>query len=329
MRIVRALKTKLGVLTNKGLSFVDNLTYKYLQKNKLSDFEIVEYRKKIKIYDIFNFYNEIETLEIRLNILNKYVDYFVIVESTLTHSGNPKELYYNKNKHLFTKFHNKIIHYIIDEPLKDFGDARSRLLNKNLPEIEKNILESALKSDSAPKDKPNFLRDFYEKESVKKALVGLNDDDFCYISDLDEIWNPDILIDYSSNSIYKFKQLAYYYYLNNRSNEKWVGTTAAKYSIIKNGCLNDLKSISKTRHMFVENGGWHFTYQGGTDRVKLKLESFSHQEFNNEKTKKNIVEKLKNNKDIVGRSFKFWVDEKDLPKYIIENKEKYIKMFKG
>ena len=32
---------------------------------------------EIKKYDIFTFNNELDLLEIRLNILNKYVDYFV------------------------------------------------------------------------------------------------------------------------------------------------------------------------------------------------------------------------------------------------------------
>ena len=46
-----------------------------------------------KIYDCFNFFNELDILELRLNILYDYVDYFVIVESSVTHSGQPKPFY--------------------------------------------------------------------------------------------------------------------------------------------------------------------------------------------------------------------------------------------
>jgi beta-1,4-mannosyl-glycoprotein beta-1,4-N-acetylglucosaminyltransferase len=327
MSLILRIKNKIIIKLKKIYFFILSTIQNIFAKN-ISKEEVVEYRKKIKIYDIFNFFNELELLEIRLNILDPYVDYFVIVESRLTHSGLPKELYYENNKDLFNKFSHKIIHYIIEEPVKDFDDARKRLSDPNISEIERSILDLALNSDSVPKDKPHFLRDFYEKESVRHAITNLNDDDFCFISDLDEIWNPDLLIDYSSNNIYKFRQLAYYYYLNNRSNEPWVGTTAARYGAIKNKCINHIRNISKTRHTFVNNGGWHFTYQGGADRVKQKLESFSHQEFNNDETKKNIKEKLIDNKDVVGRKFKFWVDESDLPKYLLNNKDRYKKLFK-
>jgi beta-1,4-mannosyl-glycoprotein beta-1,4-N-acetylglucosaminyltransferase len=68
----------------------------------------------IKIIDCFIFYNEIDLLTYRLNILNDIVDKFVIVESTYTFSGKEKKLYFNENKHLFEKFNEKIIHIIVD-----------------------------------------------------------------------------------------------------------------------------------------------------------------------------------------------------------------------
>ena len=37
-----------------------------------------------KIYDCFNFFNELDILELRLNILYDVVDYFIIVESNKT-----------------------------------------------------------------------------------------------------------------------------------------------------------------------------------------------------------------------------------------------------
>ena len=327
MNVFRSIKTRANMFVNKSLANAQSFVKEYLSKKK-PEAELAEYRRKIKVYDVFNFFNELEVLEIRLNILDPYVDYFVIVESPLTHSGQPKELFFQKNKDLFKKFEHKIIHYVITEPLQSFADAGNRLLRNDISDLEREILTNALNSDSAPEGLAHFLRDFYEKESIKKALVGLSDNDFCYISDLDEIWNPEALIDYSTDDVYKFKQLAYYYYLNNRSSEPWVGTTATKYKNIKNACVNDLKSIAKTRHTFVKNGGWHFTYQGGMERVQKKIESFSHQEFNTDSTKSKIADRFTENKDVVGRNFKFWIDETNLPNYIRENKQKYIRFFK-
>ena len=70
-----------------------------------------------KIYDCFNFFNELDLLEIRLNTLYDIVDYFVIIESNLTHSGEVKPFYYEDNKSRFEKFSDKIIHYkVLDTP---------------------------------------------------------------------------------------------------------------------------------------------------------------------------------------------------------------------
>ena len=56
----------------------------------------------MKIFDCFMFYDEKTLLDIRLNILNEYVDYFVIVESKYFHNGKERELKFNINE--FSKF---------------------------------------------------------------------------------------------------------------------------------------------------------------------------------------------------------------------------------
>ena len=67
----------------------------------------------MKIYDTFLFFNELELLELRMNILNEYVDYFVIVESAITFQGEDKEFIFEKNKSRFASFENKIIYLLI------------------------------------------------------------------------------------------------------------------------------------------------------------------------------------------------------------------------
>lgn len=123
-------------------------TEKEARKKWLSENEIKEYRKKIKIYDVFTFFNELDLLEIRLNILDPYVDYFVIVEATETFSGYPKPLYYEENKERFKKWKDKIIHYVIDDTPKDEDELRSKLyLTKNLTLLDKQIIKDSLTSD--------------------------------------------------------------------------------------------------------------------------------------------------------------------------------------
>jgi hypothetical protein len=303
----------------------------FSNENKRTKEEIAEYRKKIKVYDVFNFNNELEVLDIRLHILDKHVDYFVLVESPLTHSGFPKELFYEKNKHLYKKFEHKILHYVVETPIKDFKDAEDRLKNPTTGDFERKLVEQAIFGGHG---RESFVRDAYEKEYVRKPLseLGLSDDDFCFISDLDEIWNPDVLIDYCRDDIFKVKQKCYVYYLNNRSNENWrgwTGTIGTKYKNIKSdGSVNHLRTLRMKDYSIIKNGGWHFTYQGGAEKVMKKVESSSHQEINNTTIKSQIQKTMSKNKDIMGRHFTFWVDDKDLPKYLLENKEKYRHLFK-
>jgi hypothetical protein len=256
---------------------------------------IAKYRKGIKIYDAFIFFNELETLEIRLNILEPYVDFFVIVECTKTFSGKSKPLYFKENASRFSKFSSKIVHFVIDD---------------------------------APEGDNFWEREIYQRESIKKSLARAQADDFCFVSDVDEIWNPDIIIDYRKGVIYKFVQKMYVYYLNNRSSEKWAGTFAAKYAVIKDRSLNDMRNAAKTSYTYIKNGGWHFTNQGGADSIRVKLESYSHSEFNTPEIKSKIEKQIIENRDFVGRKFKFWIDETDLPIYIKNNKEIYSKFFK-
>ena len=73
-----------------------------------------------KIYDCFNFFNELDILELRLNTLYDHVDFFVIVESDVTHSGESKKFFYEENIERFSKFSDKILNYKILNTPSDF-----------------------------------------------------------------------------------------------------------------------------------------------------------------------------------------------------------------
>jgi beta-1,4-mannosyl-glycoprotein beta-1,4-N-acetylglucosaminyltransferase len=252
------------------------------------------------IYDIFSFNNEIDMLELRLNIINPYVDKFVLVESDKTFSGYSKPLYYENNKERFIEFVDKIIHYkVLDSPVS-FDD----------PNCDKEILQMALDSDNVTREHICWLIEFYQKESIKKALEGvLQDDDICYVSDLDEIWNYDLKFKFGEG-IHKPKiDNCYIEYLNLKTNENWTnftGPIVTKYKNIKKQCLNHLRTLRKMQnhYIFHENGGWHFNALGGADK---KIEDFKHPIYH-----KSYMDQRK-----CGAR----VEETGLPEYILKNKE--------
>jgi hypothetical protein len=265
-----------------------------------------------KIYDTFIFNNELDLLEIRFNILNKYVDYFVIVESNETFTGVKKPLYFRENSEIYKKFKHKIIHYVVDN-----NDSE--------------LWEFAKSSPNVGNAEHWWVREFYQKENILKAFSA-NDDDLIFVSDVDEIWNPASIFKenrcYDFAKVYRPIQTAYHYYLNNRSDQDingWVGTRFGLFSKLKELKINHFRTERFAPSVRIDNGGWHFTNIGNSDFIKNKLESYGHQEYNRDDVKNKIDESLKLNIDFLGRGFNLWVDESDLPEYIIKNKEELFK----
>lgn len=254
-----------------------------------------------KTYDCFMFFNELDLLEARFNILDKHVDHFVLCESRQTFSGREKPLYFLENSGRFAKWMPKIIHLVA-------------------PDIN---------------TENSFDRAFHQKEFLKTGLKDAQDDDIVYYGDLDEIWKPVSNVSLAcmpDDRVFNLRQLNYCYYLNNRSSEEWVGTILGRYKVIKNGLLRDFRA---NHEHILEDRGWHFTNMGGPDQIRKKLESYDHQEFNHSELKDDIERKIAEGEDYVGRShdwkgkpFQFWVDESELPQYLLDNKEKYAKYFK-
>lgn len=299
--------------------------FSFLLKPKKERFKLPYHG--VIVYDVFTFFNELDLLEIRLSILDNVVDYFVIIEATETFSGKPKKLFYEKNKDLFKKWHHKIIHYIVDDTPNSISDIEERLTKTTDP-VSRQILTNTLTTDVYPKELVYWMKEFYQKESIKKALVGAPENALCFISDVDEIWNPSIPYDVKPSGIYKLKQRAYSYFLNNSSSERWAGTILTSYKQIKNSCLNHLRNTNKTKYTYIPNAGWHFTNMGGVEQLRTKIESYGHQELNTEEIKSQLEYRILTNKDFAGRKFKFTVDESGLPDYLITNKLKYLHLFK-
>lgn len=285
------------------------------------------------IYDCFTFFNELDLLEIRLNELDKHVDYFVLVEATLTFQGKSKTLYYEENKERFKAFHHKIIHVVVDK----YPDN----INENAWVIEK-----------------------HQRNCIADGLRNCKTDDVILISDVDEIPRPDkIKTAAAEKGIKIFRQRMFYYYLNCENATEmgsqaysWNGTIMMRYSEMKEP-LQNYREMSmlmlntftprlvrriywrlrlfymyrlrgKKVH-FVKDGGWHFSYLGGVQMIIRKLEAFSHVEYNKPEYKnpERIEQAIANGEDIFGRGFRYrFVNiDNSWPLYIQNNKERFVK----
>lgn len=258
----------------------------------------------MKTFDTFTFFNELDLLELRFEILDKYVDHFILVESEQTFSGQLKPLYYKENKERFKKWNDKILNIVV-------------------PNIEVN-------------NGNLFERHYLCYEAIEKTLMGLGKpEDIAFCSDLDEIWNPDILklVDDNSHSLIQHN---YSYYLNYLSNEEWTGSLMTKVKNIFVG----FNKLNRTAKPFpLRDGGWHFSNQGGVEQIIKKLEAYDHSNEVLPMLSKfegyGIKDRMEKGYDFLGRQFnyqgvpyEFHVTEKEWPQHLKENKNKYINQCK-
>lgn len=250
------------------------------------------------LIDCITFNGEYDLFNIRYNILKNYVDKFVVVEAPTTFSGLSKPLYFKQIKRRY----DDIFYYVVDEK-------------------DPKLWDMARKSPNTMGG-GHWLREFVQKESIKKALaeLKLKDDDLVYVGDCDEIWDPDLVF----TEFIKLKLRVYTYYLNNRSNEQFWGTIVAPYKLIKNNILNHLR-VNAPRSD--EDAGWHFTsLQFG---LKRKLQdSYTAETYANPWVMSNLNENIKNNRDFLGRDFEYNIDENDWPDYLKKNRYKYERLLK-
>jgi hypothetical protein len=256
------------------------------------------------VVDVITFNGEHDLFEIRYNILKEYVDEFIVVEFDQTFSGKPKVFTFTAIKY------EKVKYFLVDETV--WGKYTE--LAKSSPNTDYG------------KGADHWIREFCQKESIKDCLTHLKDDDTVYIGDCDEIWNP-FLCQSIADSLIKLKFKVYTYYLNQRSNERFAGTLRAdKYQYIKHYCLNHLRTKTK-QNWILFHYGWHFTSLKDGLRQKL-MDSYTKESYATSQVLNNLDENIKNNRDFLGRDFKYWIDEKDWPQYLKDNREKYLHLLK-
>jgi beta-1,4-mannosyl-glycoprotein beta-1,4-N-acetylglucosaminyltransferase len=256
-----------------------------------------------------------------MNILDSYVDFFVITESDVTFSGDVKPLFFQENRDRFQKFEKKIIHNpVFDTP--------------------------------SGKDVSPFDRDVFQKNARSRPLSQCQPNDIIIFSDLDEIPDPLRLKKYidsfDANKVYHFAQRQFYFFINleeisgrllsyagdfpNANPPKWLGSYMMSYELFKTSPIEVLRVEKRPQHSIrIDDGGWHFTYMGGdssvsvANRVAQKIKYAAHQEFNTKKVHSNLEENIYKGRDIFGRRAKFRITAIDdsFPEYLVKNIYKY------
>ena len=291
----------------------------------------------MKIFDCFMYFDEDEVLDVRLNFLDKYVDYFVIVESGYNHKGEKRDPQFDLSK--FKKFKDKIIY----------------ILKNEIPEGIEKIKDDDNENEQYRKSIYNALkRENLQRNRILEGLTDANPNDWIIISDLDEIPNLEkVNFNNINQKLIFFNQLMMYYKFNLKlDNFIWIGSRACKFKdLVSPQWLRDIKSkkfywwrvdilFSKKKYnniKFVDDGGWHFSYLKTPDKIEKKLKSYLHHiDYDKNPLGVNKITKIIKDKKTI---YNLKVDQKEnkfdakndlvkidinkLPKYIIDNLDKF------
>ena len=292
----------------------------------------------MKIYDCFMYFDEDIVVDVRLNTLNQFVDYFVIVESRFTHKGESRQLNFNHKK--FEKFKDKII-YIVDEEIYSLTE-KIKIDDSEDEKSRKAIFNAAYRENG-------------QRNLISKGLAAANKEDFIMISDVDEIPKLSGLNFNSLNEkIILFKQDMFYYKFNLKlPNLIWTGTKACrKKNLVNPQWLRNIKDrkypffridtfFSNTKYTsikIINDGGWHFSNIKTPKEIEFKLRSYlHHREFDLNPLSVDQIDKIIKNKQAI---YDLKVDKtvnkigngsilekfefNKLPEYIVTNKDKFL-----
>jgi len=295
----------------------------------------------MKVFDCTTFFDENLMLEVRFNILNKYVDKFIISEARYSHSGEKKKLNFNINK--FKEFKKKIIYVVVEnEPADIVYQKRDQKLFEN-------------QSDTRPN---SIKRIAYQRDKIVESLNEADDSDYIFYSDNDEIPNFKYFnFRNDQNNIIIFKQKLFYYKFNLFCDRvDWYGTKGCrKKDLISLSWLREVKGkkypffrfdtfFSKTKYQnikIIEDGGWHFSQLKTPKDIEIKLLNQEHHDEYKlaQKNLPNIAELVKRKSIIYdhkakSQDYKFSEEFKlktlsidHMPLFLKENMNKYSEWF--
>lgn len=195
----------------------------------------------MSVFDTCMFYNEIDMLLLRMNILRDAVDFHVICEAGETHSGQPKPFNFAAERHRFREFEDKIIY------------------------IQMNRLSDGTRD--------SWQREAYHRSLIGHGLRNCKPDDLIIVGDCDEIVNPDVIPQIGDAAGLTLS--LYYYRFTLKARSFW-GIGVARYGLMQDpgGIRTNAAGGAQ-----IENAGWHFSYFMSPDKVADKIGAFMHHDF--------------------------------------------------
>lgn len=254
-----------------------------------------------KIFDCFQFYNEIEITKIRMKILDPYVDYFVVVEMDKDHRGRSKPYNFERAITSFKKYSDKII-YVQPETLPEYDDSARDMYGHV------------------------WTLEHYQRSCIKLGLVDAEPEDIILISDCDEIPDPKILFQLRADQGNEYKSVSgtflergaiatrqdYFYYFFNCHLKRRANTT----TIVKYKNMMDPQIIREFMDYlpYIDHGGWHLTYFGGLEKIKQKISSIVE---GKDVSDAEIMKRICSAQDVFGRTGNEYdmefLEKKDIP----------------
>lgn len=262
------------------------------------------------IIDACSLFNELDLLELRFSELDSVVDRFVVVEATRTHKGDAKPLLFLDNERRFKRWRDRIDYNVVDDMPTGDGLAAIR------------------------------RREMFQRNCILRSLTDAADDDIVLISDCDEIPRPTMIpTQLDDGVILVYLQHLYYFNFNTYAPARpWPGTRACRVAdarclsphIVRNGIGQP--DAYYPRYGAIQDGGWHFSYFGGAERIREKQRAFLHQELvTAENTSLEVIKaRVSSGVDIWGRTEEqqFVVgDAVDLPRVVGANPERWAPHF--
>jgi len=224
------------------------------------------------------FFDEEMLLDLRLNVLNNFVDKFVITEATYTHNGEPKKLIFDINK--FSRFKDKIIYIVVDKDPPDLYKIFDNDKDEKDTRGQKLVLNG-------------YKRDNYQRQEANRILKNIEPEDWIIINDIDEIPKLEkINFKNIKDKLVFFKQQMFFYKFNlHYPSTPWFGSRACKRkNFLSPQWLRNVKhkkypiwrldvALSKRKYtniFYVNDGGWHFTNIKSPVDIMKKLEKYTH-----------------------------------------------------
>lgn len=248
-------------------------------------------------------------LECRLEYLYDIVDKFVLVESTITHSGKEKPLYFADNKDRYAKYLDKIVYIKVDIDPNKYDWTHS---------LDKGFKNASWQVENE------------QRNAIREGLKDIPDSAVIMVSDLDEIPNRDAIPRarrmLEHRLIVSLETRQFYYNLGQCLIEPWPATVVVKKSTLTRVSPQQLRD-GKNGNLWIKNGGWHLTYFGDVAAIQNKIKNFAHQEYNNDQYTDlaYIEQRVQNGEELYGRPFPMVkVDPNIFPQDFIRCFRKYL-----